>query len=979
MSIVSRTSPPFGDRGQATAYIGETVNAGFRLQQPDGAGGWELQDYSGRVFGLRVYSDGGTTLVNVLGTLTAHADGAYIACNIPGTTTDDLAVGLYGWEFVEFVADGRLVIAGGPFKVATASAAAQASGSSGTSSAGSTVYTLRTDLGIVAVNYMGAPGYSVPTGGTVGQYVRKSSSTNYDMAWDTITSADVSGLDAQLAALQAADADLAVIAALTPSNDDLLQRKAGAWANRTPAQVKTDLALVKGDVGLGNVDNTSDANKPVSTAQQAALDLKLNLAGGTLSGVLAFVAGTAALPGLAVAGDLNTGIYGVSADVLGVTAGGTARVTVSASGLMPFADATYDLGSASTRFYAGLFSNSVKIGGAAPAGAASLSSIQSFGSNWSLIGGDVLTDATTKRTRHGYLHYLAAEEPVTVYLGYADATQSIVSFGGGTSSGNAATRLEFWTAANNSTITGTQRWFIDSAGFFYAAADNSYDFGAASSARARSIYAGTNVVIGYSTTSSAQLHVGAGGVQTVRDGAGSSFTPMVQHSVTSGVSGIATGVVDGTNNYRAALFVDNTNGVWGLSGRATSATIPFIIYQNDAERFRLTAAAATLYGNLLFGTDNSFDVGAVAANRPRSIYVGTAVYTGTVGTTGATALSLMTDSLTRFYISGSSGHLLANADNTYDFGASGANRVRNLYVADSVFSGGFRFPSSTRLSSLSDGGLRISNNAISNFAILEAEAANTLALRNGVNAQALRVYSTYTDASNYERLGIFKSGSSYVVLTEQAGTGTALALRLGTVGAASAIIRTNNVDRFSVDSSGHYLAAADNTYDIGASGSSRPRNLYLGGTIATGGSITSGSSIVATTSLTVGAANGINWTGRSVMRSPADGVVTLADAAETGFGRLCLGPATASFAALRSASAVLEARLGNNSAYTGFAALYVQTPALTVATLPAAGTAGAGARAFVTDATATTFLSTVAGGGANKVPVVSDGTNWLIG
>ena len=36
--------------------------------------------------------------------------------------------------------------------------------------------------------------------------------------------------------------------------------------------------------------------------------------------------------------------------------------------------------------------------------------------------------------------------------------------------------------------------------------------------------------------------------------------------------------------------------------------------------------------------------------------------------------------------------------------------------------------------------------------------------------------------------------------------------------------------------------------------------------------------------------------------------------------------------------------------------------------------AGAGARSFVTDATATTFLSTVAGGGANKVPVVSDGT-----
>lgn len=34
--------------------------------------------------------------------------------------------------------------------------------------------------------------------------------------------------------------------------------------------------VTKSQIGLGNVDNTSDANKPVSTAQQAALNLKLN-------------------------------------------------------------------------------------------------------------------------------------------------------------------------------------------------------------------------------------------------------------------------------------------------------------------------------------------------------------------------------------------------------------------------------------------------------------------------------------------------------------------------------------------------------------------------------------------------------------------------------------------------------------------------------------------------------------------------------
>ena len=37
-------------------------------------------------------------------------------------------------------------------------------------------------------------------------------------------------------------------------------------------------------VSLGNVTNTSDANKPVSTAQQTALDLKADLASPTFTG-----------------------------------------------------------------------------------------------------------------------------------------------------------------------------------------------------------------------------------------------------------------------------------------------------------------------------------------------------------------------------------------------------------------------------------------------------------------------------------------------------------------------------------------------------------------------------------------------------------------------------------------------------------------------------------------------------------------------
>lgn len=44
------------------------------------------------------------------------------------------------------------------------------------------------------------------------------------------------------------------------------------------------VTLVKADVGLGNVDNTSDINKPISTATQNALDLKANLNSPTLTG-----------------------------------------------------------------------------------------------------------------------------------------------------------------------------------------------------------------------------------------------------------------------------------------------------------------------------------------------------------------------------------------------------------------------------------------------------------------------------------------------------------------------------------------------------------------------------------------------------------------------------------------------------------------------------------------------------------------------
>lgn len=82
--------------------------------------------------------------------------------------------------------------------------------------------------------------------------------------------------------------------------------------------------------------------------------------------------------------------------------------------------------------------------------------------------------------------------------------------------------------------------------------------------------------------------------------------------------------------------------------------------------------------------------------------------------------------------------------------------------------------------------------------------------------------------------------------------------------------------------------------------------------------------------------------------------------------------------ARRASLTTLISYLATAFEYLGVSSYLKTTPCL-VAQLPSAATSGAGARAFVTDASATTFASTVSGGGSSKVPVYSDGSNWKIG
>jgi len=105
----------------------------------------------------------------------------------------------------------------------------------------------------------------------------------------TVVAADISDVTASAAELNILDGatldttELNYLDGVTSAVQTQIDAKAslsGATFTGTVAGISKSM------VGLGNVDNTADANKPVSTATQTALDGKLSLSGGTLTGAL---------------------------------------------------------------------------------------------------------------------------------------------------------------------------------------------------------------------------------------------------------------------------------------------------------------------------------------------------------------------------------------------------------------------------------------------------------------------------------------------------------------------------------------------------------------------------------------------------------------------------------------------------------------------------------------------------------------------
>jgi len=112
--------------------------------------------------------------------------------------------------------------------------------------------------------------------------------TDAKLAADAVTTAKI--LDGAVTSAKIADgtivnADINASAAIAQSKiADLTTDLAAKAPLESPTFTGTVSGITKTMVGLGNVDNTSDANKPVSTATQTALDAKASLSGATFTG-----------------------------------------------------------------------------------------------------------------------------------------------------------------------------------------------------------------------------------------------------------------------------------------------------------------------------------------------------------------------------------------------------------------------------------------------------------------------------------------------------------------------------------------------------------------------------------------------------------------------------------------------------------------------------------------------------------------------
>lgn len=310
------------------------------------------------------------------------------------------------------------------------------------------------------------------------------------------------------------------------------------------------------------------------------------------------------------------------------------------------------------------------------------------------------------------------------------------------------------------------------------------------------------------------------------------------------------------------------NGAAVIAGGATiNPTNGVIPYRSNATTFsdspltRTSAALITSTAGIVFSADNTLDIGASGATRPRTGFFGTSlisplfnglaitnngtntlnIATGKTVTVSNTITQTATDGATiAFGLGGTvvySG-LITGSGLTQNTARLLGRSTAALGAIEEITLGTNLSFTGTTLNVAGSGVTINSTNTVIPYrssatafadSPLSRFDANTIEQRNGTTAQAHHTYNTFTDTSNYQRVsvGSVAGGSASGIEAKGIGTGVSFALDLASAD-GNVYFNTNTIRRFGVAATangGHFFAQLDNTYDIGIPGNAA-RTVY---------------------------------------------------------------------------------------------------------------------------------------------------------
>lgn len=284
-----------------------------------------------------------------------------------------------------------------------------------------------------------------------------------------------------------------------------------------------------------------------------------------------------------------------------------------------------------------------------------------------------------------------------------------------------------------------------------------------------------------------------------------------------------------------AAGVDNSDSdAWVISATAVLGA---------SNRMRIaTGGEMTVFGNLITSSDNSFDIGAAAATRFRTIYAATSLVAGTAGwTMSATAATGLTAQANARFAHGTSA-LATNATEGFFHLQSCAGTPTGVPASIPTGQIPMVWDSTNNLLYAYDAGWVVAGGSITG-----SGASARVALWSGASTLTSLAGITYAAPDVATRqlfLGVTGAQTGYIILATAVGGGARVGtiwcddtnggIHMNTTGNSYPIELNGNEVRlwpgatsgWTVNSSRHLMASVDNSYDIGAAAATRPRTVY---------------------------------------------------------------------------------------------------------------------------------------------------------